>query len=78
MLKSITNKEFIDHIITFDSVNDILNKYKTYSTRGYAFERLFDIVIKFGFCNIFPNSDFYHLIGNSNNGKLEELKNIDD
>lgn len=35
MLKSITNKEFINHIITFDSVNDILSEYKTYSTRGY-------------------------------------------
>ena len=29
----------------------------------------FDIIIKFGFCELFTNSNFNHLIGNSNNGK---------
>lgn len=37
---------------------------------GYIFERLFDVVIKFGFCDIFPNSEYIHLIGNSNNAKF--------
>jgi hypothetical protein len=68
---------FIDYIITFDNIDDILDTYKTQSEKGYIFERLFDIVIKFGFCNVFPNSKFNHMIGNSNNGNLQILKNID-
>jgi hypothetical protein len=38
-----------------------------------TFERLFDVIIKFGFCDIFKNSNFNHLIRNSNNGKLKIL-----
>ena len=70
-------KDFIDYIITFDNIDDILETCKTQSEKGFIFERLFDIVIKFGFCNVFTNSNFNHLIGNSNNGKLKMLKNLD-
>ena len=42
-------KDFIDYIITFDNVDDILENCKTHSEKGFIFERLFDIVIKFGF-----------------------------
>jgi hypothetical protein len=69
-------KDFIDYIISFDNIDDILEKYKTQSEKGFIFERLFDIVIKFGFCDIFTNSYFNHLIGNSNNGKLKNLDNL--
>ena len=69
-------KSFIDHIITFNNIDDILETCKTQSEKGFIFERLFDIVIKFGFCDIFTNSNFNHLIGNSNNGKLKILENI--
>ena len=67
---------FIKYIITFDNIDDILDTCKTHSDKGYIFERLWDVIIKFGFCNIFTNSNFNHLIGNSNNGKLKILKNI--
>lgn len=70
-------KDFINYIITFDSVDDILDTCKRQSDKGFVFERLFDIVIKFGFCDIFTNSNFNHLIGNSNNAKLKILKNLD-
>ena len=70
-------KNFIEYIITFDNVDDILNKCKTQSEKGFIFERLYDIVIKFGFCDIFTNSNFNHLIGNSNNGKLKILENLE-
>jgi hypothetical protein len=70
-------KKFIDHIITFDNVDDILDTCELQSDKGFIFERLFDIIIKFGFCDIFKNSDFDHLVGNSNNAKLKVLKNID-
>ena len=69
-------KDFIDYIITFDDVNYILENCNTQSEKGFIFERLFDIIIKFGFCDIFTNSNFNHLIGNSNNGKLKILKNL--
>ena len=69
--------EFIQHIIKYDSIDDILNTCNLESEKGFIFERLFDIVIKFGFCDIFPNDKYMHFIGNSNNGKLKELKNYD-
>ena len=69
-------KDFIDYIITFDDVDDILENCKTQSEKGFIFERLFDIVIKFGFCDVFTNSNFNHLSGNSNNAKLKILENL--
>ena len=72
-LSSMLVKKFILHIIQFDNVEDILEEYETQSEKGYVFERLFDIVIKFGFCKEFPNSEYVHLTGNANNGKLKKL-----
>ena len=69
-------KDFIDYVITFDNINDILNTCKSQSEKGFIFERLFDIIIKFGFCDIFIKSNFNHLIGNSNNGRLKILENL--
>ena len=69
-------KDFINYIITFNNIDDILNIYKTQTEKGYIFERLYDIVIKFGFCYIFPNNNYIHLVGNSNLGKLKILKNL--
>jgi len=58
-------------------INDILENFKTQSEKGFIFERSFDIVIKFGFCDVFTDSNFNHLIGNFNNGKSKILKNYD-
>ena len=69
-------KDFIDYIITFDNIDDILDNCKSQSEKGFIFERLFDIVIKFGHCSLFSNTNFNHLIGNSNNGKLKILENL--
>ena len=69
-------KDLIDYIITFDNIDDILDTCKTQSEKGFIFERLFDIVIKFGFCDVFINSNFNHLYGNSNNAKLKILENL--
>ena len=73
---NISIKSFIDYIITFDNVDDILNNCSSYSEKGFIFERLFDIVIKFGFCNIFSNLHFNHLIGNSNIANFKILKSF--
>jgi hypothetical protein len=47
------------------------------SKKGFIFERLFDIIIKFGFCENFMNSNYEHLVGNSNNAKLKYLECYD-
>lgn len=69
-------KTFIEFIVNFDNVGDILKTYKTQSEKGFIFERLYDIIIKFGFCNLFPNSEYEHLIGNVNTGLLKKLDNL--
>jgi hypothetical protein len=69
-------KVFIDYIIKFDNIMDILDTCKTPQDKGFIFERLFDIVIKFGFCDVFTNSNYKHLIGNVNNAKLKVLQNF--
>jgi len=68
--------KFINHIITFDNIDDILNSCNTQAEKGFIFERLFDIIIKFNACDLFKNSEYYHMMGNSNNGKLKILKNF--
>jgi len=68
--------DFIEYIITFDNIDDLLKTCKTQSEKGFVFERLADIIIKFGCCHVFSNSNFNHLIGNSNNGKLKILDNL--
>jgi len=71
-------KEFIIEIIKHDNIDDILQKCNTQGDMGNVYERTWDIIIKFGFCDIFPNSQYAHLTGNSNNGKLKILENFND
>jgi hypothetical protein len=66
-------EEFIKHIVTFDNVTNILDTFKNQSEKGFIYERLWDICIKFGFCEHFPKSDFTHLLGNMNKGNLKPL-----
>ena len=70
-------QEFIEHIKDSNNVDDILNSCEAQSEKGFIFERLFDIVIKFGFCDRFSNSEFIHIIGNVNNAKIKVLKTFD-
>ncbi|AYV80294.1 MAG: putative site-specific DNA-methyltransferase [Gaeavirus sp.] len=72
---NVTIKKFIKYIVQFDNVDDVLNNCETQSDKGYIYERLWDVCIKFGFCDIFPNSDYTHKIGNVNNGTLKNLTN---
>ena len=70
-------KEFIEYIITFDNVDDIIDNCKNQSMKGFIFERLFDVIVKFGFCPLFNKSDYIHLLGNVNNGKLKVLNTLE-
>ena len=69
-------KHFIDQVIVYDNVDNIINVCKNDSEKGFIFERLYDIIIKFGFCDVFNNSNYDHLIGNSNIGSLKKLDNL--
>ena len=69
-------KDFIEHIIKFDDVDTLLDTYESQSEKGFIYERLWDIIIKFGFCNTFKQTEYTHIIGNVNGGKVKELKSF--
>ena len=69
-------KEFIEYIKDKDKIDDILNEYETQWEKGYIYERLWVLVIKFGFCPIFPNSKYEHINSNINNGKPKKISNL--
>ena len=48
-------KNFIEYIITFNNIDDIFKVCRTQLEKGFIFERLYDIIIKFDFCSIFTN-----------------------
>ena len=72
-MKNMNVEEFIAHITTFESVDSILVTCKNQPEKGFIYERLWDVCIKFGFCNHFQKSDFTHMIGNMNTGNLKPL-----
>lgn len=69
-------KTFISFIQTKDNVDDILSSFESQSEKGFVYERLWDVIIKFGFCPKFPNSKFTHKIGNMNTGSLKDLNSL--
>jgi hypothetical protein len=75
-MKTMKTIDFIKHIVTFDNIDDILKECVDDVARGFTFEKLFDIIIKFGFCDIF-DKNYVHMTGNANLGKLKVLTNID-
>ena len=69
-------KDFINNIIKFKNVEEILKLGKEQRDKGFIYERLWDIVIKLGHCSKFPNSKFIHKIGNVDNCSLKNLENL--
>ena len=72
-MKNMNVEEFMKHITTFESVDSILDTCNNQSEKGFIYERIWDVCIKFGFCNHFQKSDFTYMIGNMNNGNLKPL-----
>ena len=50
--------DFISSIVEYDIIEDILNTYEKQNMKGFIYERLWDLVIKFGFCDEFPKSKY--------------------
>src|ERR1700747_1782921 len=69
-------KDFIDKIIKYKSIDDILNEYNLSSEKGQIYERLWDLIIKFGFCDLFKNHEYVHIIENINNGLGIKMKSL--
>ena len=73
---NMTVSDFIKNIINFKTVDDILSIGKEQRDKGFIYERLWDIVIKLGFCSKFPNSKYVHKYGNTDDCSLKTLDNI--
>jgi hypothetical protein len=72
-----TGVELYSLIQQHQTAKDILNLYKEdESKQGNIYEKLWDLVIKFGYCDQYPNHLFSHHIGNINHDRYYELKNI--
>ncbi len=70
-------RDFIHDIIHKDlSVDDVLSNSASESEKGCVYERLWDLVIKFGFCEKFPKSRYDNLTGNANNCNLTPVQSI--
>jgi len=52
-------------------------KAETQSKRGNIFEKVWDIIIKFGFLSILPNDIYDHYEGNINTCKLKKVVNLE-
>lgn len=75
--KDKTIKDFIEIIIQCNNVEEILSMCNLQNEKGLIFERLWDILIKFGYCDKFPKSQYIHKINNANNALLKDLTNLD-
>lgn len=75
--------ELFEHIKSASSFEEILQSIngktscETQSKRGNLYEKMWDIIIKCGFCSILPNSEYDHYTGNSNTGKLKKMDNLE-
>lgn len=72
--------ERIQQVSTFDELLQSVNgktKAETQSKRGNVFEKVCDIIIKFGFCSILPNDIYDHYEGNIANCKLKKVEDLE-
>ena len=72
--------ERIKQVSTFDELLQSVNgktKAETQSKRGNVFEKVWDIIIKFGFYSILPNDIYDHYEGNINTCKLKKVADLE-
>jgi hypothetical protein len=72
--------ELIQNSSTFDELLQFANgktKTETQSKKGNLFEKVWDIVIKFGFCPELPNDNYDHYDGNINTSKLKKIEDLE-
>lgn len=72
--------ERIKQVSTFGELLQSVNgktKAETQSKRGNVFEKVWDIIIKFGFYSILPNDIYDHYEGNINTCKLKKVADLE-
>ena len=69
-------QDFILYSLEKNTITDILDDFETQSEKGYVYERLWDLIIKFGYCPTFLNSKYKHVISNVNNGIVKFMQSI--
>ena len=72
--------ERMQQVSTFDELLQSVNgktKAETQSKRGNVFEKVWDIIIKFGFYSILPNDIYDHYEGNINTCKLKKVADLE-
>lgn len=68
--------ESIKNVSTFDELLKYINEkneIETQSKKGNIFEKVWDIIIKFGFCPKLPKDIYDHYDGNINTCKLKKI-----
>ena len=78
-----TGESFYEYIKLCPTFNHMLETYYSRddehtqaSARGYAFEKMWDIIIKTGFCPIFSKLDYDQYSGNNNTGQLTKVTEL--
>jgi hypothetical protein len=72
--------ERIQQVSTFDELLQSVNgktKAETQSKRGNVFEKVWDIIIKFGFYSTLPNDIYDHYKGNINTCELKKVADLE-
>jgi hypothetical protein len=72
--------EKIKKVYTFNELLQSINgktKTETQSKRGNVFEKICDLIIKFGCCSILPNDIYDHYEGNIANCKLKKIIDLE-
>lgn len=69
--------ELFDLIKQFPTASKLLESIKTQSKRGNAFEKLWDLCIKFGFDPNLSNDEYDHYEGNMNTSNLKKVENLE-
>ena len=70
-------EKFLEIIKEYENIDDILEKCKNQSEKGFVYERLWDLVIKFGLHPDFLNCKYDHMLGNVNKGKLSKMTSLE-
>jgi hypothetical protein len=69
-------KFIVEKLLKANSVIDIINDSNTPSEKGFAFEGIANILIKFNFLTDFFNENYTHIDGNVNNGTPRHITSL--
>jgi len=69
-------RDILKMIDSNNTAISLINSFETQIERGFVFERLFDLIIKFGCCDRFPSALYAYKTGNMNMGYLTDVTNL--